>query len=236
MRQSDRVKLHFGPYRAPYVRRGRRIMCVLRGELLTEGMTDARIPWPIGRAGVTRSIVLCGDLELAVEKESFQAVMYWWNVSGATVSKWRRALKVPAINEGTRLLRIAYANSPAGRAARQKALSKARDPERCAKIAAAKLGKKRPAAVVTGMRARMLGIKLSKTTRRKMCEAHRARGTRPPWLKPAWSTEDDALVRTLPVLEVVTRTGRSLSAVYSRRSTLGLNNGRTTRHQREGAK
>ena len=28
------------------------------------------------------------------------------------------------------------------------------------------------------------------------------------------------------------QTGRSLSAVYSRRSTLGLNNGRTTRHQR----
>jgi hypothetical protein len=76
MRQSDRVKLHFGPYRAPYVRRGRRIMCVLRGEVLTDGMTDARIPWPIGRGGRTRSIVLCGDLEKAVERESFQAITY----------------------------------------------------------------------------------------------------------------------------------------------------------------
>ena len=47
------------------------------------------------------------------------------------------------------------------------------------KIAASKRGKKRPAAVLTGMRARMLGKKLSKSTRQKMSEAHRARGTRP---------------------------------------------------------
>ena len=82
----------------------------------------------------------------------------------------------------------------------------------------------------------MLGKKLSKTTRRKMSEAHRVRGTRPPKAGPAWSTEEEALLRTLPASEVATRTGRSLSAVYSRRSTLGLNNGRTTRHQREGIK
>ena len=76
MRQSDRVKLHFGPYRAPYVKRGRRIMCALRGELVVQGMTDARIPWPIGRGGRIRSIVLCGDLETAVARESFQAIRY----------------------------------------------------------------------------------------------------------------------------------------------------------------
>jgi hypothetical protein len=234
MRQSDRVKLHFGPCRAPYVRRGRRIMCVLRGEVLTDGMTDARIPWPIGRAGRTRSIVLCGDLEKAVERESFQAIMHWWGVSHVTVGKWRRALKVPTTNEGTRLLRIAYANSPAGKAARQKAWSKARDPVRREKIAASKRGKKRPAAVVAGMRARMLGKKLSKTTRRKMSEVHRARGTRPPKAGPVWSTEEEALLRRLPAGEVAQQTGRSLSAVYSRRSALGLNNGRTTRHRQEG--
>ena len=104
MLQSDRVKLHFGPYRAPYVRRGRRIMCVLRGEVLTDGMTDARIPWPIGMAGRTRSIVLCGDLEKAVERESLQAIMHWWGVSHATVRKWRRALKVPTSGRRPRLL------------------------------------------------------------------------------------------------------------------------------------
>jgi len=235
MRQSDRFKLHFGPYRAPYVRRGRRIMCALRGEILTDGMTDARIPWPIGRGGRTRSIVLCGDLEKAVEKESFQAIMYWWNVSGATVSKWRRALKVPTVNKGTRLLRKAYANSPAGRAALRKAWAKARDPERCAKIAA-KRGKKRPAAVVAAMRARMLGSRLSSATRRKMSAAHRRRGTRPPWLGPSWSAEEDEVIRTSPAVEATERTGRSLSAVYSRRSALGVNDGRTTRHRRSKSK
>ncbi len=233
MRQSDRVKLHFGPYRTPLLRRGARVMCAIHGELIVEGLTDGRIPWPIGRGARQRSIVLFRDLERAVERESFQAVAYWWGVGATTVAKWRWALKVPKINEGTRLLRIAYAKSPAGKAARRKAWSKARDPVRREKIAAAKRGKKRPAAVVAGMRARMLGQKLSDATRHKMSEAHRRRGTRPPKAGPAWSAKEEALLRTLPASEVAKRTGRSLSAVYSRRSTLGLNNGRTTRHQRE---
>jgi len=187
MRQSDRVKLHFGPYRTPFVRLGNRLMCVLRGELLIVGVTAGRIPWPIGQAGRNRnrSIVLCGDLERAVERESFQAVAYWWGVSQSTVAKWRRALKVPSMNEGTRLLRVAYAKSPAGNAARQKAWNKARDPARREKIAASKRGKKRPARVVAGMRARMVGTKLSLATRQKLKDAHRKRGTRPPWLNPA---------------------------------------------------
>jgi hypothetical protein len=232
MRQSDRFKLHFGPYRTPYVRLGRRLTCAIRGELITVGITKGRIPWPIGQGGRNRnrSIILCGDLERAVERESFQAIAYWWGVCAATVAKWRRALKVPPINEGTMVLRVAVAKSPPLIAARLIAWSKARDPVRREKIAASKRGKKRPAAIVAGMRARMLGKKLSKTTRRKMSETHRARRTRPPWLNPEWSTEDDALVRSLPASEVVTRTGRSLSAVYSRRSALGLSNGRTTRH------
>jgi len=78
MRQSDRVKLHFGPYRTPYVRLGRRMTCAIRGELVTVGITKGRVPWPIGQGGRkrNRSIILCGDLERAVERESFQAMDY----------------------------------------------------------------------------------------------------------------------------------------------------------------
>ncbi len=208
-------------------------MCAVHGELIVDGLTDGRIPWPIGRGARQRSIVLFRDLERAVERESFQAVAYWWGVGASTVAKWRRALKVPTVNEGTRLLRVAIAKSPALVAARQKAWSKARDPARREKIAASKRGKKRPAYVVSGMRARMLGKKLCDNTRRKMSEAHRRLGTRPPKAGPAWSAEEESLLQTLPAAEVATRTGRSLAAVYSRRSSLGLNNGRTARHQRE---
>lgn len=211
-------------------------MCVVRGELIIEGLTDGRIPWPIGKRSRLRAIVLFGDLERAVERESCQAIVFWWGVSHSTARKWRRALKVTATNEGTRQLRSACAKAPAAEAVRKKAWRKARDPGRREKIAASKRGKKRPAHVVAGMRARMLGKKLDEPTRRKMSEAHRRRGTRPPWLKPAWSAADEQLLRTLPAAEVAKRTGRSLSAVYSRRSELGVNDGRTTRHQRKGSK
>lgn len=69
-----------------------------------------------------------------------------------------------------------------------------------------------------------------------MSEAARRRGARPPWLKPGWSAEEDQLLLTLTPTEVAKQTGRSLTAVYGRRYVLGLNNGRTTRHQREAGK
>lgn len=209
-------------------------MCAVRGELIIEGLTDGRIPWPIGRGARLRSIVLFGVLERAVLRESAQAIKYWWGVGSATVAKWRRVLSVPKGNEGTKRLRIIYARTPAAEAARTKAWSKARDSARREKIAASKRGKKRPAYIIADMRARMLGKKPSEASRRKMSEAHRLRGTRPPWLKPAWSAKEDAVVRNLPAADAAVRTGRSLSAVYSRRSELGLNKGRTTRHQQEG--
>ena len=39
---------------------------------------------------------------------------------------------------------------------------------------------------------------------------------------PPWSAQQDDLVRRLPPAEAARRTGRTLSAVYSRRSLLGL--------------
>jgi hypothetical protein len=71
------------------------------------------------------------------------------------------------------------------------------------------------------------GIRHSEETRRKMSEAHRRRGTRPPKAGRPWTDEEDDLVRTLPAKEVAGRTGRTLRAVYDRRRGLGMPDGRT---------
>jgi hypothetical protein len=219
MRQSDRVKLLFGPYHPPRYRIGQVVQCEARGEVVIVETSTGRIPWPFCKQGRgSKSLVLYEGLLRAIEQESGKAVCHWWGVGINSVTKWRKLLRVPLSNAGTHRLRAEYAL----------------DPQRRKNIAASKRGKKRPAYVVAGMRARMLGKRPSEASRRKMSEAHRLRGTRPPWLKPAWTAKEDAFVRTLPAAEAAARTRRSLSAVYSRRSELGINNGRTTRHKPEG--
>jgi hypothetical protein len=102
------------------------------------------------------------------------------------VSKLRKALAVPQSNEGTNRLLVAKNLTPQMDRARQKAWAKARDPERRAKIAASMRGKKRPRHVIEAMRKANLGRLPSEETRHKMSEAHRKRGTRPPWLNDPW--------------------------------------------------
>ena len=58
--------LLFGPYRAPKCRRGSRLFCEARGDVVVHRMTDARIPWPVGKRGRALSPVVCGDLARAV--------------------------------------------------------------------------------------------------------------------------------------------------------------------------
>jgi len=68
------------------------------------------------------------------------------------------------------------------------------------------------------------GREVSDESRQRMSAAQRRRKD-----GRAWTAEVDALVRQLNPAEVVSRTDRTLQAVYSRRSVLGLNEGRTTR-------
>jgi len=51
MRQSDRVKLFFGPYRTPRFKLGTKVDCAVRGELVIVGLSDGRIPWRLGMQG-----------------------------------------------------------------------------------------------------------------------------------------------------------------------------------------
>jgi len=110
-----------------------------------------------------------------------------------------------------------------------KAHAKAKDPERCAKIAAAQRGKPRPAGVLQAAWEANRGRKHTAEARAKMSVAQRRRRAKPPKAGRAWSAEEDALVRQLRASEVAARTGRTLQAVYDRRNVLGLNDGRTTR-------
>ncbi len=161
-----------------------------------------------------------------MRRESAQAVAYWWGVTPQTVTRWRKALDVGPTTEGTHQLRSDYALEPAGTAARAKAHAKAADPERRAKIAAARRGKPRPAHVGEAVATAHRGKNYRAGTRAKMSAAHRQRGTRPPKSGRPWTAEEEALLRELSPGEVARRTGRTLTAVYSRRIALGMPDGR----------
>src|SRR5262245_32875823 len=84
----------------------------------------------------------------------------------------------------------------------RKGQAKNQDPARRAKIKAAKRGVPRPPEVIEAMRKANLGRKLSAEHRRKVGEASRRRGARPPKAGRAWTKAEEALLRRLPVAEV----------------------------------
>lgn len=183
MNNTIRFKLHFGPYRTPRFRMGAMSQDARRGEVQIVGLSDARIPWPIGKQGRAKALVLNGALVRAVRRESHQAICHWFGVGASTVWIWRKTLGVRQ-TEGTHRLRVQFGKSDAFKQVRAAAHEQSRDPKldqaRRTKIAVARKGKPRPASVVAKMRSRMLGTSASAETRRRMSEAHKRRGTRPP--------------------------------------------------------
>jgi hypothetical protein len=178
MLDADRYKLRFGPYRPPRCRVGRWLRCALRGRVKVTGISDAPIQWPQTKRddGAGRPyLIVCGRLVDAIRRESNQAVAHHWGVTPQTVTVWRKALGVPRANEGTSRLQAEWMPERLDDAARERQREACRNPERCAKIAAAKLGKPRPPHVPELLRA-----------------AARARKRTPrPW-QPGW----DALLGT----------------------------------------
>ena len=49
MNNSQRFKLHYGPYETLLFEYGDVVECARRGEVKIMGITSARIPWPIGK-------------------------------------------------------------------------------------------------------------------------------------------------------------------------------------------
>ena len=177
MKTKDRVQLRFGPYKSPNIPMGTITLCESRDtDVIVIGYSDARIPWPIGRRPRlgAKSLIVYGELARAVKNESCLAVAYWFGVSPQTVTVWRRNLGVPATNPGTSALRSDYFFEPWAKKAQKKAWAKAKDPDRCAKIAASKVGKKRPQHVIEAMRKGRTGKPHSAETRKKMSMSQQA--------------------------------------------------------------
>ena len=166
-------------YRTPSFRYGQKVECLARGEVEIVGLTDAPVPWPIGKTLRAKSLVLYRDLAQAVRRESNLEVCRLFGVTPQTVSKWRKVLGVEQINPGTLRLRVAHGRSLAGRVGLEAMWAKARDPGRRRKIlqqlGAASPG---PAHVIEAMRQANLGR--PPAHRAKIGKAHKRRGTIPP--------------------------------------------------------
>jgi hypothetical protein len=237
-------RLLAAPYTPPPLRRGDRTFCLFRDtDVTVTSWTAAPIPWPRccrpGTHGGGSGLLLDEELARAVRTESAAAICYWWGVSEGVVWRWRKALGVTRTNnEGTR--RLVQAASAAGvEALRYHGLSD----EQCEarNRTAIRLDLKRflrpgyhgppwtpeqlqllgqePDDVVAGKVGR--SVNAVRLMRQRLGLANPA--ARPGALgSPRWSAAEDALVRRLPAAEASRRTGRTLAAVYSRRSLLGL--------------
>lgn len=59
-----RFELHFGPYCTPRFRMGQKVIDEVRGEVTIVGITDGKIPWPIGKLGAAKSFVVYRGLAI----------------------------------------------------------------------------------------------------------------------------------------------------------------------------
>src|SRR5579859_4393411 len=112
MKPTKRYPLLFGPYRTPRFRYGKTAYCEMRGQVELVGLSNGRIPWPIGKRGRAKSLALYGALARAVRRESSQAICYWWGVGTNTVWNWRRVFGIRHVNDGSRRLWQANGRSP----------------------------------------------------------------------------------------------------------------------------
>lgn len=176
MAKVDRYQLHFGPYKTPLFRYGQRVECEVRGEVILVGMSNGKLPWPLGRlpGQSQRGLVVFKGLAKAVRKESATSVCHWWGVTAQTISKWRGAMNVEPDTDGSRKLREAHARRNWSKV-KPRLWSKLHEPEVADKIAAAKRGKPRPPEAIEKMRLAKLGKKLTPEHRAKMSESHKRR-------------------------------------------------------------
>ncbi len=126
MIERGRLKLLFGPYKAPPLKRGEQTSCPYRdATVLIIGWSNARIPWPRcyiaeGRAR-GHGLLINEELARAIKHESAAAIAYWWGVSKSTVQHWRSAFGVGRTDaEGSqRLIRKAVQKASAVRRKRR---------------------------------------------------------------------------------------------------------------------
>jgi hypothetical protein len=195
MTDAERVKLLFGPYNAPPLKRGDRVSCLFRDcEVIVTGWSDAPIPWPRCRAadsgGPGSGLLVDEELARAVRHEAALAIAHWWAVSASAVKRWRRALGVGRKdNKGShRLIRASAAMGAEWSKAHEWT---GEERERCRKLNAE-----------NGLAANLIT----------------------GYHGPLWAPEDIALLGTAADAEVAKRIGRTVDAVRQKREELGLPN------------
>jgi hypothetical protein len=179
MHDADGFRL-LGRYRTPHFRVGQRVHCLIRGEVEVAAVHDGIIPWPVCKTTRRHDFILYAGVARAIRRESAIAVAHWWGVRPIQLWVWKKARGVGATTKGTSRLRSGYCAEPWFRAGQEKSWAKADDPARREKIATAKRGIPRPRHVIEAMAAARRGKPHTAEARRKMSEAHKRRGTRPP--------------------------------------------------------
>ncbi len=223
MIDRDKIKLLFGPYYPPPLRKGDRAFCLYRDCLVIVGTgTDAPMPWPqcrpLHKRACPPGILVDEELARAVQHESVLAVAHWWGIDRSTVAKWRRVLGVTRKNnEGTHRLVLGAIEASMESRFDENVRTEPWLPNEVAMLGT------------------MTDAEVARITSRSLAAVGKKRLSlgRPPLhagpegvhLK-IWTAEEDELVRTLPPELVAKRTGRSIKSVYSRRTTLGVTEGK----------
>ena len=226
MLDSERFKLLYGPYVVPNCKLGDRLLCEYRArELSVRGMTDGLIQWPCTRRNRTKSPIVCGDLVRAIRTESAMAVAYHWGVRHKTIWKWRKALGVPRMTNGSRRLRIEYAAEHFTPEVRAKGRAAMHTPEVRAKLSAARKGRpQHPNTIAAcrelGKRPKSEEWKRGMSERSKKMWANREAHGLPS--RREWTEEQLALIGTGSDRAVALALGLPLNVVAYQRTRMGI--------------
>lgn len=224
----DRLRLLHGPYVAPAVKRGDALFCEKADrEVKVGGLSDAPIQWPRRLKTGTPSLILCGDLIRAVRTESVIAVAHWWGVNAVTVWKWRKALGVPQVNEGTGRLYRDYHPEKLPDDVAAVGRENAAKPEAVAKMAASKTGKPahpRAAEIIREVGSRPKTEAWRAEASRRNLATWEARRADPEAVARyrLWTPEEDALLGTDLDKIVAAKLNRPPNSVTQRRRKLGV--------------
>ena len=222
----ERFKLLYGPYVVPECKLGDKLHCEYRGrELTVKGMTDGLIQWPCTRRSRAKSPIVCGDLVRAIRTESAVAVAHHWGVRRKAVWKWRKALGVPPMTNGSRRLRIEYAAEHFTPEFRAKSRAAMHSPEVRAKLSAARKGRPQHPNTIAACRA--LGKRpKSEEWKRGMSERSRKMwANREAYGLPSrreWTEEQLAVIGTDSDRAVALALGLPRNVVAYQRARMGI--------------
>jgi hypothetical protein len=236
----DLVKLLFGPYKLPALRRGDRAFCLYRDcQVVVTSWTDARISWPRCRALDCHrggaGLLVEEELARAVRHESAAAICYWWGVSEWAVWRWRKALEVTrgsqhlihaAADLGAEAMSARGLTPEEIEQRRQQALEKnlaqhfqkAYREDRWTEEEMVLLGTLEDAEVARQTGRTTDGVRQK---REKLGIPNPSKSSR-VGPRPRWTVEEDELALSLPAEETARRTGRMVHAVANRRHLLAV--------------